>query len=92
MLERKAPAHNTRMLTLALHAGAALHRGHAMTLNCVTGMKPNETGSLVKGVTLVTPVTPVFEGGWVCALMLPFQIGPTTHCWPLVNQDGRRDF
>lgn len=23
--------------------------------------------------------------------MLPFQIGPTPHCWPLVNQDGRRD-
>ena len=33
-----------------------------MPLNCVTGVKANETGRLVKGVTLVTPVTPVFEG------------------------------
>jgi hypothetical protein len=55
-----------------------------MSLNCVTGMKANETGRLVKGVTLVTPVTPGLEGGWICALMLPFQIGPTPHCcWPL---------
>lgn len=82
-LERKAPAHNTRMLTLALHAEAALHRGYAMSLNCVTGMKANEIGRLVNGVTPVTPVTPVLEGGWICALMLPFQIGPTPHCWHL---------
>lgn len=80
------------MLTLALHARAALHPMYAMQLCCVTAVKANENGRLVKGVTLVTPVTPVFEGGWVYALMLPFQIGPTTHCWPLVNQDGRRDF
>jgi hypothetical protein len=33
-----------------------------MLLNCVTGVKANETGRLVKGVTLVTPVTPVLEG------------------------------
>lgn len=33
-----------------------------MPLNCVTGVKANEIGRLVKGVTLVTPVTPVFEG------------------------------
>lgn len=33
-----------------------------MSLNCVTAMKANETGRLVKGVTLVTPVTPVLEG------------------------------
>ena len=72
-----------RMLTLALHAGAALHRGYAMSPNCVTGIKANETGHLVKGVTRVTPVAPVLEGGWICALMLPFQIGPTPHCWPL---------
>lgn len=52
-----------------------------MSLNCVTGMKANETGRLVKGVTLVTPVTPVLEEGWICALMLPFQSGPTPHCW-----------
>lgn len=58
-----------------------------MSLNCVTAMRANETGRLVKGVTLVTPVTPVLEGGWICALLLPFQIGPTPHCWPLVNQD-----
>ena len=53
---------------------------YAMPLNCVTGVKANETGRLVKGVTLVTPVTPVFEGGWVCALMLPLQIGSTPYC------------
>ena len=46
-----------------------------MSLNCVTGMKANKTGRLVKGVTLVTPVTLVLEGGWICALMQPFQIG-----------------
>ena len=65
---------------------------YAMLLNCVTGVKANENGRLVKGVTLVTPVTPVLEGGWICALMLPFKIGPTTHCWPLVNQDAQRHF
>jgi hypothetical protein len=54
-----------------------------MSPNCVTGMKANETGRLVKSVTLVTPVTPVLEGGWIRALMLPFQIGPTPHGWPL---------
>lgn len=79
-LERKASAHNTWMLTLALHARAALHPMYAMPLNCVTAVKANETGYLVKGVTLVTPVTPVFEGGWVCALMLPLQIGPPSYC------------
>ena len=63
-----------------------------MLLNCVTAVKANETGRLVKGVTPVTPVTPVLEGGWICALMLPFQIGPTPHCCPLVNQDDQRDF
>lgn len=61
-LERKAPAHDTWLLTLALHARAALHPMYAMPLNCVTGVKANETGRLVKGVTLVTPVTPVLEG------------------------------
>lgn len=91
-LDGKAPAHNTWMLTVALHARAALHPMCAMPLNCVTGLKANENGRLVTGVTLVTPVTPVFEGGCVCALTLPFQIGPTPHCWPLVNQDDRRDF
>ena len=65
---------------------------YAMQRCCVTAVKANETGHLVKGVTLVTPVTPVFEGGRVRALMLPIQIGPAPHCWPLVNQDGRRDF
>lgn len=34
-----------------------------MLLNCVTAVKANETGRFVKGVTLVTPVTPVLEGG-----------------------------
>lgn len=38
-----------------------------MSLNCVTGMKANETGCLVKGVTLVTPVTPVLEGAGLCS-------------------------
>ena len=65
---------------------------YAMQRCCVTAVKANETGRLVKGVTPVTPVTPVLEGGWICTLMLPFQIGPTPHCWPLVNQDDRRDF
>ena len=42
-----------------------------MPLNCVTGVKANETGRLVKGVTLVTPVTPVFEGaGYVLSCRL----------------------
>ena len=90
--ERERPAHNSWMLTLALHAWAALHRVYAMSLNCVTGVKANETGRLVNGVTLVTPVTPVLEGGWICALMLPSQIVPTSHCCPLVNQDDPRDF
>ena len=54
-----------------------------MSPDCVTGMKANETGRLVKSVTLVTPVTPVLDGGWIRALMLPFQIGPTPHGWPL---------
>ena len=49
-----------------------------MSPDCVTGMKANETGRLVKSVTLVTPVTPVLEGGWIRALMLPFQIWPYT--------------
>lgn len=42
-----------------------------MSLNCVTGMKANETGRLVKAVTLVTPVTPVLEGaGYVLSCCL----------------------
>ena len=50
------------MLTLALHAGTALHKMYAKPLNCVTDLKANESGRLVTGVTLVTPVTPVLEG------------------------------
>jgi len=61
-----------------------------MSLNCATGMKANETGRLVKDVTLVTPVTPVLEGGldtcshaafpnWPYTTLLASRVGNCTH-------------
>lgn len=83
-------ARSGRALALALHAGAALHRMYVKLLNCVTGVKANETGHLASGVTRVTRVTPVLEGGWVCALILPFQIAPARHFHSLGHLGDRR--
>lgn len=77
-------------MTLALHAGAALHRMYVKQLRCVTGVKANESGHLASGVTRVTRVTPDLEGGRVSALTLPSQIDLALHSRSLGNQDDRR--
>lgn len=52
---------------------------YAMSLNCVTGVKANESGHLASGVTRVTRVTPDSEGGRVSALTLLSQIDLALH-------------
>lgn len=79
-----------RVMTLALHARAALHRMYVKLLNCVTGVKANESGNLASGVTRVTRVTRDLEGGRVSALTLPSQIDLALHSLLPGNRDDRR--
>lgn len=62
-----------------------------MSLNCVTGLKANEAGRLVKGVTLVTPVTPVLVGaGYVLSYCLSkLALHHIVGLWP--DSTGRRN-
>lgn len=78
------------MVCRLLHIPSALHAVFRKSQMCVTGSKANEFRRLASGVTRVTPVTQILEGGWICALILPFQIDLALHCLLLMHQGNPR--